>query len=45
MKTTQCFYTFPGWEFGGCPEENGGRMEIEIAYALVLTLLFIPPRF
>jgi len=27
MKTTQCFYTFPGWEFGGCPEENGGRMD------------------
>jgi len=45
MKTTQCFYTFPGWEFGGCPEENGGRMEIEIAYALVLTLLFLPSGF
>jgi len=36
---------FPGWEFGGCPEENGGRMEIENAYALVLTLLFLPPGF
>lgn len=41
MKTTQYFYTFPGWEFGGCPEENGGsRIEIEISDVLVLTLLF-----